>query len=1060
MKNKLSTEQKKAAEFFKSDVAVLAGAGSGKTTLLVERFIQAVLAQKKDPLSILAVTFTEKAAGEIKERLVQAFEERELWEERRKIEEAYIGTIHSFCARVLRENPIEAVVDPAFRILSEGESQILMNRVLDELFEEETQNDAWIEILSDYGETEIRQSFKKLHSQRRAYANDGALTQIRRFDKEEKQAKLTILKSVELLQKALAEAATKTDEKIKENSAKLIEVFTENTEVDWKGLSAVLEIGGDLSLQSKKVKEETAFLKEAVQEWASLAAARLSEKAKQGFLRVYFKFEEKLNVRKKEKALFDFDDLLLKAYELFTGNLPKQKAVFKRYQDYFSHILVDEYQDTSFLQHQILNLLRKKANFFAVGDLQQSIYGFRQAEPVIFKEIAGREDVARFRLSGNYRSRPEILNFVNKLFADKTDPEYFVPLNAEKAFGPKKSPAIEVICVDKSHEEVQLLEKARIVEARLLARRIRSLTESGEFEYRDIAILLRGTTASAIYEKALQDDGIPFYSVKGKFFFEKQEIKDLTAYLQILENPNQDIPLAAILRSPFVTVSDEALFWLAQSVKKDDNKAPLWRAIRDLDKAAELSETDKNKILNFRKKFFALRRAKSTWRLSELIERILESGDYEAKLLTESGGRQKLANVRKLLEMSREIEEKGIFGVDDFLDFLKHMEEEGGMEAEAKIEALDQDTVKIFTIHAAKGLEFPCVILADMGQEKKKSVYGAFSFSREWGFGLKARNPVLFDQEADYAYRKSSETSLEKEKEEDLRLLYVAMTRAKEKLILSGCDGGENWMSLVASVCEIQKERFFNEEAPASARREMPNDGLWESPVRLKAIQERFVLPAKTYDHYEDLTVTDLLGHEEEPEYEFEMREDEDLAPRNEYGTVFHRILEYLIRNEIKTLSMSASFWKMAEFLPEAQQKELRDSVKAFWTGGLAREILASKSKYSELPFIYKTKHGILKGQIDLVYQNKKGGWVILDYKTNQLDKKDKRKLQEFYRLQLEVYAFIFYKLHGEAPLKGQLYFSFDNSVEEFAYNPSHFNDMESELQTIFTQKALERQRA
>ena len=283
---------------FDQNLCVLAGAGSGKTTLLVERFLNAITQCKFDPERILAITFTEKAAHEMKNRLVAECLGRGLLKERRRLENASITTIHSFCARLLRENPVEGGLDPNFRILGEGESDVLMDRVLDRLFEEEAESASWIRMLLVYGEEGVRKALKQFYETVRAFTGE-------------------------------------------EN---------EN----------------------------------------SLFSYEKSENEKKEFQRVFRSFQSAYEGEKKSRGAYDFQDLLFLAFRLLFNPSVAHQDVRRRLQERFSAILVDEVQDTSLLQFRLIGLLRSKDNLFVVGDSQQSIYGFRHAEPALLEELSGR----------------------------------------------------------------------------------------------------------------------------------------------------------------------------------------------------------------------------------------------------------------------------------------------------------------------------------------------------------------------------------------------------------------------------------------------------------------------------------------------------------------------------------------------------------------------------------------------------------------------------------------------------------------------------------------------
>ena len=985
---KYSKSQTEAIETFGQNVCVSAAAGSGKTSILVERFLFSVTEKKMDPCRILAITFTEKAANEMKTRLVAECRRRGLYEVRRLLESAYIHTIHGFCSRILKENPIESGVDPLFGILGEGEAEILMNTVLDRLFEEEAQNERWLSILSESGEENIRASIKNFYNLSRAMAEERAV---------------------------------------------------------YEGL----------------------------------------ENLKKEFVRICERFREAFDREKRSRASYDFDDLLFIVYRLLSSEAPEKKAVRERYRGHFSMILVDEYQDTSPLQDRIIGLLVKNDDLFLVGDLRQSIYGFRYADPEVFKsrmKAGGPNPVKNISLGENYRSRPDILSFVNGVFSRIAPSDFSGPLEPKTNFRYKKPVSVEVACVLQDDGEVSNAARARVVEARTLAALIRSWIDSGikieesgilrPIRYRDIAILMRSTTSSYLYEKELSDLGIPYYSLKGRNFYEKPEIMDLVNFLRIIENPRLDIPLAGVLRSPLGALSDDGLFWLAREAKRHHKETPLSAGLEKSETIDGFSPKDRARLEKFKILLEEFRSLKNRSKVSGVLETVLRRTDYEAKLLTQSNGRQKVANVRKLIEIASAWEERGIFGVEDFTGFLKALSDREVVESEASIETQESDSVVISSVHAAKGLEFPFVIVANMGTKPQNFDRGTFLSLPGIGLGMKLKDPKTQKKSADSAYQEIERHLKARESEEELRLLYVAMTRAKEHLVLSGFLADNSWMKKLVGAIGWDPENLRRGEirfngVPVGIIPITPKKGVSE-PVRVRKnetrpkdnaeaffeeIQRRLRPVKKEYKETEDATVTDLLSAslaDEEPILPSLLPDDGAELPRNEYGTLFHGILEALVKRKMKKLSKITLKPFLGQVLSGAQAKEMEADVLRFWNGTLADAIRKARCVYPELPFIYKTRYGLLKGQMDLVFQDSEGRWVLLDYKTNRLESSSKEALAKEYEFQLALYAFVFRRLYGEGPERGVLYFSSIGQTHEFVYREEDFARIEARLEEVY----------
>ena len=991
---KFSEPQKKAFGTFGRDLCVLAGAGSGKTSVLVERFLRAVTEKKIPPADILAITFTDKAAAEMKSRLVHACAERGLDDFRRDIENATLSTIHAFCARLLKENPIESGLDPFFRVLTEGEADILAMKALDTLFEREAGSQAWMEILSEINESAARESIRKCYDLYRATGGDESLFQV------------------------------------------------------------------SGSAEEKARKKE--------------------------FVRVARSFQSLFDSDKRALSALDFDDLLFQAHRLLSSPSPACRAVRERYRKRFALILVDEYQDVSPLQDALVDLLKSKGNLFIVGDIQQSIYGFRHADPHVFRRRSGAAAVSsRMILSENYRSRSSLLGFVNVFFTGIFPESDFLALQAKRSFktGAPVS-GVELLCLprDKKEENVPM-DVMRVREARRVTAWIEALVWSGfvieddgrrrPVRYGDIAVLFRAAPPARFYEKEFAERGLPYETVKGKGFYEKPEIEDLVNLLKLIENPEEDLALAGVLRSPLVGASDDALYWLAKRAKAASSNEPLYRALEDLDAVSELAEADRTKLSRFKILLDELQGGKDALRIGGILSKALSETDGEAKLLLAADGVRKVANVRKFLETAERFEAGGAVGVGDFTRYLAALSEGERPEPEAKIDSAARDAVVISTIHAVKGLEFPVVVIADMGARPKNKSRGAFLAMPGEGLG----------QKGDESYKRIASRLDAAEEAEEWRLLYVAMTRAKEKLLLSGSlvlnakDGDYkkegSWMNRLCAALGTHPARFQSTLDFKGIEVGMVNPEMPPVPARGKAYEETSVdaWPAdfsaalasridtkfKSYEETHDLSVTDLLEllnagkerdwirEEEKPESNFSEEEGPTLAA-NEYGTLFHRFMEHLALKKPARLSKKGYFSRLTLPLIPAESKRLWEDASRFWAGPWGKKVRQAALLHPELPFIYKTPGGLLKGQIDLVMKTAEGRWIILDYKTGAVD-------AETVRFQLELYWLVFRKLYGELPEKGVLYFSSSGRTVDYTWTEADASRIEEKLNSLWAGK-------
>ncbi len=1050
----LSKEQAAAAKSFGTELGVSAGAGSGKTTVLVERYLEAIVKKGAWPEEILAVTFTDKAANVMKERLRKRCAERGLYEVARRLDGAWIGTIHSFCSRFLKENPVECGVDPLFTQLGRGEQEVLMEEVMDRLFEEEVSSGLCMDLLADAGEEAVREALKSFYDKQRSYAGGQDLLHIDDAAVHCAEAETTLK---ERCKKELASPAVQNEheEKLRAALGCLLEVLDGKAK-GWERRRALLGAVAALNKRSPKTKERVGEFKDLADALATLYVQILAVPMKEEWCRLIQRFAEAYEKEKRRLGTHDFDDLLYFTYRALSGTTPQLKALRRRVRERFTHIFVDEYQDTSILQDRIIGLLKRPDNLFMVGDVRQSIYRFRHAHPEIF--LGALERVRSYELRENYRSRPELLELVNRVFCERFGEKY-APLVPKRSFKLKKEHCVEWIGVPKDERR---LDPLRVIEARTIAARIRKMVDSGfEVEdggerrparWRDFAILMRKTTASRLYEKELEAFSIPYFVNKGRGFYEQIEVADLVHFLRALDDSSENLATAAVLRSPLVQLSDDALFWLSKKRLAARPEGSLGAALLAFEEVPELSETDRGKIKTFLGWYQRLRGQKDRLRVSELLHAIVDETAYEAKLLTKPDGRQASANVWKLIEMASAVEEGNIRSISDFIRYLKSVSDSSETEAEARVLGEEEDVLRILTVHAAKGLEFPIVVLADLGAEDGNSRKPAFLCSPSSGLGARLKDPTDYQDCQDAAYTAIAAEEKQKEAEEEDRLLYVAMTRAKEHLIFSGVGEGEPMKSLKQDL-EASKTPCY--QVPVVTIRPVASVSgfrrlIEEMPKKLDShlieeIRHQLADVEKEYELMEDMSVSRLTSFVDyrtgseislpDPVRSAEAKEtpeeEDGSTPRNEFGTLFHYLMELSVRNSPRGKLEGGRLESLTKELTIEEKSEAEDGLKNFWKGPLGQAVKKASKCYPELPFIYKTRHGMLRGQIDLVFRDR-DGWAIVDYKTNRFFGPTAEKTAiETYTPQLGLYALAFWKLYGEIPYKTLLYFlSGDKTVE------------------------------
>ncbi|MDQ6816722.1 MAG: UvrD-helicase domain-containing protein, partial [Actinomycetota bacterium] len=521
-------------------------------------------------------------------------------------------------------------------------------------------------------------------------------------------------------------------------------------------------------------------------------------------------FGARYQERKRRHSALDFEDLELLTHKLLLGN----DELRERYRARFDRIMVDELQDTNRVQLDLIESIAA-GNLFTVGDSQQSIYGFRHAEVELFEARARRmgQVGALARLQTNFRARREILEVINQVFAvdgsgvgdeprvaprGREDPEQrerFVLLVPGRQDPPVDEPRLELLLADKRAEwadDEGLASPWRLAEARALASRVVELVGDGA-RPAEIVVLTRASTDLRLYERALEEQGVPTYLIGGRGYWSHPQVLDLVGYLRALANPRDEEALYGVLASPMVGVSADALVVLAAAARESERDP--WWALREAAGPLErLEQVDRDALARFTTWFAAERGAAHRHAVEELIDRALERSGYDLAILAMPGGRRRLANVRKLMRLAREYGDGAGGDLRGFLDQVA-----GGdgpardpRESEAPVEGEALDAVRLMTIHRAKGLEFEIVCLADLGRTPRFSAE-LMQIGRDGRLGLRIAEPGTGKREPALAYKELREKRMQEQAREERRLMYVAMTRARERLIVSGAARLDRW---------------------------------------------------------------------------------------------------------------------------------------------------------------------------------------------------------------------------------------------------------------------------
>jgi ATP-dependent helicase/nuclease subunit A len=992
------------------DACVVAGPGSGKTTVLVEYFLRLVDAGV-DPLRILAITFTEKAAANMRRKLREKFDPDS--GRRGALERAWVSTVHGFCARLLRENAVFAGIDPQFHVADEREAwrlqQESIGQAMEDLFRE--QRTALRALIRGLSSIEFEEAVLSAYDAMRG-AGVG-VEALARFAVPAGPGTGEIAATLALLRR---EPLTQWNYQQKEHLAHAMDAARGIVEAHGPGEALALVEAFSCSLTKCKrgnaAYELLRQMKKQIEEARYSLITAYYEPQRRLLLEIIERFDRIYRQRKRHEGALDFADLEEYAVRLLDDD-PEARA---RVRAQFDHILMDEFQDTNGQQAKLLRLVRPPDRFYAVGDINQSIFGFRHAEPGGFRDY--RDEVERsgrhlVELTDNFRSRPEILSAVETVLDGEPGIEPRA-LNAGKRFDPPRPIAVELIVAAQPDAE-----------ARHVARRILDL--KSEFEFRQMAVLVRNTEVLAGFTAVFDQAGIPYVVNRGRGFYEAREVVDLMHLLRAIANPRDEISLAAVLRSPLVGVSDEALLQLKLA------RENLGGALMGLASAAEDFEPDDLlRLTRFRER---LRR----WRVrreSVSFDRLLLEAMDDCGYSCENGARGQ-ANVDKFLAQARDA--SGRMSLDAFLDELSQVRAATPREPDAPPEDT-ADTVKLMTVHSAKGLEFPVVFVAALhkGIETDPPVV---AFSKKFGIGARWKNPAGRKEKDDLVQHAIRAERNVREAEESNRLLYVAMTRAEHHLVLSfSGTRPKNWAAIVAGKLGVDPDIPREEEVACRAPdgepwtlRLLVTGGMPELPARQELVEsvrevEWTAPPELSGQQDANVTVTGLARFAACPRkyylgtylgFEGKVRNAGERASgpdASQIGTEVHQLL---------------ADTPVADPAPESQRL-----AQVFRESALGRRAAKAARAEREFDFLMAVESMVVRGQIDLWFEED-GGLVIVDYKTDAVNGQEAHQRAQDYAQQVRLYAMALERMTGKVPKEAWLHFLKPNTAVAVDLAPS-----------------------
>ena len=1146
---KPTESQRRAIELRGYPVLVSAGAGSGKTRVLTER-LMAYLTDPAHPVDIdsfLIITYTRAAAGELRGRISEELSRRlasepgnsRLRRQSALLRRAKIGTIHSFCADLLRENCQAAGLTPDFKILDEERAESMRASCLDRVLEDcydKIEDDPDFRLLADtVGEgrddRSLAELILELHEKMQCHAFPAAWA--------EKQTALLEApvsdagetpwgRELMAWAKGLADhwsaefdallAEMAEEPRIKdayaahfEDIAAQLRELSRCLELGWDKAAALLPLnvprlpvlrGTPNEALSEKLKtRRTAcvdcFKKKVAPVFASSSSELLADMAKtapamRALLRLTLAFDRAYAHDKQSRGLVDYADLEHKAAALLIGADGEPTELARRLSLRYTEVMVDEYQDVSRVQDEIFTAVSDEGRrLFLVGDVKQSIYRFRLADPAIFNEKYHRyaepdSGAARVLLRENFRSRREILDAANAVFSlCMSETLGDVDYNDEAALvhgasyyeGDVPKPEL-LLCELPEGDDEESPDKTAL-EAAFTAKKIRALVESGAtvtdgggqrpMDYGDIAILLRSPgKTGGIYREALINEGVPVGSAQGSGFFTAPEIALILAMLTVMDNPHKDIPLIAVLRSAAFGFTPDELSYI-RAAKRD---ADFYTALE------AAGETDE-KCSAFLDKLASLRSEATDLSAGETVWLVIGRLDLLALCSAMDDGARRRANLMALVELSEGFESTGYHGLHRFSLWLQALAAKG---QEPGVGTLGR-AVQIVSIHRSKGLEYPVVFLCDAARRfNAQSRRGTVLVHPELGLG-----PRVVDLEKRVRYPSLARLAIARrqereDKSEELRLLYVALTRAKERLYMvvstenaektldkaetmatppiapETLMGASSFASWLLCACLADREEHIAlrvcRGGEETAVEEIAQAEVLADPEAAAELRRRlgFVYPHGTaVDLPSKVTATELKGRYERDEDAAEMVKPKSWSFRmptlgegdrpltaTERGVATHKVLQYMDFAKAKSrdgLKEEVARLCAMRFLSEREAKAVNlSALERLFHSELGRRMLAAKEPLREFRFsllldaaeLYPGAEGeqlLLQGVVDCCLEED-GALVIIDYKTDSVRTEEEIAARaELYRGQLLAYARALTRIFEKPVKEGVLFF-------------------------------------
>ncbi len=1171
---KWTKEQIQAIEEKNTNILVAAAAGSGKTAVLVERIINKIIKEKTDIDKLLVVTFTNAAAAEMRERVLEAIykklddtpENEHLQRQITLLNKANICTIDSFCLDVVRNHFYELKnISPNFRIADTTEIELLKQEILEDMFEEKYENEDqnFTDLINTYtsyrDDTPLKDLILKIYTyiQSNPFPNEWLHEKIEMYNIDNLEEDFShspygkiLLKEIEeemiddiSILKELGKSLKKEDglekfaETIYDDMDKL-----ENLKENLDSWDKAYEMYSNLIFATwprqkieSEIKDKAKEIRDDVKKKCNHKLDKIfiypSREANQDIQDMYeilvkleeiiLEFGEEFDKRKRNKNMVDFNDIEHLALKVLLENKEGQvqpTEIAKNYQEKFTEIAIDEYQDSNMVQEYILTAISRKNNIFMVGDVKQSIYKFRQAMPDLFlskyrtyqlKEEKKEQDDLKIQLFKNFRSRKNVLDFTNLIFQDimsenlgeidYNETEYLnLGANYEEINQPLEA-EIDIINVKEAEEQSEDSdlndEEERIediqIEAKFVANKIKKLIEKKfqvfdkkingfrDITYKDIVVLLRSTKMNApIFEEEMINLNIPVFSESSQEYLDTIEIQTIMSLLKIIDNPIQDIPLVTVLRSHIGNFTDDELVEIRLADKYDNFYQAMQKS------KINVSSALREKIEHFFANLEMWRKDKEYLALDEFIWKLYTDTKYYTYVGLMPNGDIRQANLKMLFERAKQYETASFKGLYNFIHFIEKLHLGSGDLGSAKLIGENDNVVRIMSIHKSKGLEFPVVFLSATGKQfNLMDLNQNILLHQELGIGVK-----YIDYERQVQYDTLTKEAIKNKiltetLSEEMRILYVALTRAKEKIYITG----------LKKDYDKEIQNMQNQVARYAKNNDKINDILLKKYKRyldwillvylyekettnplftVNVFQKKEVLKAMTIVQNEEIDVKEILqqakletetitqidkilqyqyryikstkiptmtsvtkikqmkkiqendSEKEENRITFHqpnfLRTDETKTLTNaEKGTLVHLCMQRLQENveyDVSKIKDSIAQLVQRKIITEKEATYINPyKILEFTKSNIWKQLQVAKKVYRERPFfihipakeIYHEDiedELLVQGIIDLYYINQQDEIILVDYKTDYVEKGKEEELIKKYKEQLNMY--------------------------------------------------------